>query len=47
MEECQLEQKQKVELRIKRQKQHEFYKNSIQEGRSRSGCILRVAMTKK
>ena len=43
MEECQLEQKEKaVELRIKWQEQHEFYKNSIQEGK-----ILRMAMNSK
>ena len=48
MEKCQLEQKQKaVEMKIKQQEQREFYRNSIQEGRSRAGRILRMAMTKK
>ena len=48
MEKCQLEQKQKaVEMKIKQQEQREFYRNSIQEGRSRAGHILRMAMTKK
>ena len=46
LEKCQLVQKKKaVEGQVRLQEQREYYRNSIQEGRTRSGLIL--GMTKK
>ena len=44
LEKCQLVQKKKaVEGQVRLQEQREYYRNSIQEGRTRSGLILGMA----
>lgn len=47
-EKCQLWQKKKaVEEHIRQQEQREYYCDSIQEGRTRAGLILRIAKNGK